>query len=53
MSLPAERHAWGKELLVNRSDPVGTQGVQDAWCCACGQRVLFRKGQEELFPMNY
>lgn len=23
MSLPAERHAWGKELLVNRSDPIG------------------------------
>lgn len=52
MSLPTERHARGKELLVNKGDPAGTRGVQDAGCCGWGQRVLLRKGQEELFPID-
>lgn len=52
MSLPAEQHAQGKELLENTSDPAGTQGVPDAWCCGYGRRVLLRKGLEELPPIN-
>ena len=27
-----------------------SQGVQDARRCACGQRIVLRKGQEELSP---